>query len=203
MDQDNSNTIAFVGDLSKDVSEVDLLAAFGPHGTVKHVLIKKRTNESLGYGFVRMSTTDERDLVIQHLNNTSLNGRVIHVAKAERNRKLRCDLAIRNIASTVTMSEIIELFSTIGPLNTRETRFYVDNGGDRFARVCYEKRQFAGRARRMLDGECLHDKPMIIEWLNVDDEEPSSAKTIKNSPAPQLCSFISVYVQFSTAEVSS
>ena len=48
----------FVGDLAKEVNEVDLRQAFAEHGTVLSVDIKRdrRTRSSLGYGFVQYAS---------------------------------------------------------------------------------------------------------------------------------------------------
>ena len=48
----------FVGDLAKEVNEQDLRDAFGEHGTVLGVDIKRDrvTRSSLGYGFVQYAT---------------------------------------------------------------------------------------------------------------------------------------------------
>jgi len=56
---DSSNL--FVGDLSREVTEQDLVSTFAQYGHVVEVIVKrsKMSGLSLGYGFVKMQTHDE------------------------------------------------------------------------------------------------------------------------------------------------
>lgn len=74
----------YVGNLSYEVTEEDLQAAFGEFGQVTTVnLIKdKYTGRSRGFGFVEMPTEAEGQSAIDGLNGKDLKGRSIKVNKA-------------------------------------------------------------------------------------------------------------------------
>ncbi|MFO1351188.1 MAG: RNA-binding protein [Gammaproteobacteria bacterium] len=69
----------YVGNLSYQVTDADLRAAFEADGVVTSVsLIKdKYTGESKGFGFVEMPTQAEGEAAIKRLNGSSLKGRMM------------------------------------------------------------------------------------------------------------------------------
>ena len=71
----------FVGNLSRDVTEVELLNLFAQFGIVKSTKIVKNisTNESKGYGFVDMPVSSEAHAVIDSLNKKELKGKRLTV----------------------------------------------------------------------------------------------------------------------------
>lgn len=74
----------FVGNLSRDVTEDDLRAAFEAFGQLKSVAVikDKITRESRGFGFVEMSNQAEAQAAIAALNGTDLKGRRMNVNEA-------------------------------------------------------------------------------------------------------------------------
>jgi len=74
----------YVGNLSYEVTEEDLKAAFEAFGQVETVnIIKdKYSGQSKGFGFVEMSAKPEAEAAIEGLNNTELKGRTIKVNEA-------------------------------------------------------------------------------------------------------------------------
>ena len=75
----------YVGNLSFDVTDEDLLSAFSEYGNVETAnVIKDRTsNQSRGFGFVDMPDNSEADKAIKALNGTELKGRNIKVNQAK------------------------------------------------------------------------------------------------------------------------
>lgn len=71
----------YVGNLSYNVTENELRALFGEHGTVTSVnLIKdKYSGDSKGFGFVEMEKQAEAEDAIKQLNGHDFNGRTITV----------------------------------------------------------------------------------------------------------------------------
>ena len=65
------------------------LAFFSPFGEVKSVkIIKERySNQSKGFGFVEMASSDEGQLAIKELNGTTVEGRQIIVNEARPQKK--------------------------------------------------------------------------------------------------------------------
>ncbi len=74
----------FVGNLSRDVTEDDLLKAFGAYGKVDRVSILKDkfSGEPRGFGFVEMPAKAEAQAAINALNQTDLKGRALNVNEA-------------------------------------------------------------------------------------------------------------------------
>jgi len=62
-------------------TEQELGDAFSVAGTVvsTKIIMEKETGRSRGFGFVEMSTKDEAQAAIDHLNGTNLGGRMINV----------------------------------------------------------------------------------------------------------------------------
>ena len=74
----------FVGNLSRDVTEDDLLNAFGAYGRVARatVLRDKFSGDPRGFGFVEMEAKAEAQAAINGLNGTELKGRALNVNEA-------------------------------------------------------------------------------------------------------------------------
>jgi RNA recognition motif-containing protein len=74
----------YCGNLSYNVNEEDLLAAFKIYGVVESVeLIKDRiTGRSKGFAFIEMPTENEAQAAIEGLNEKEIKGRPLKVANA-------------------------------------------------------------------------------------------------------------------------
>lgn len=75
----------FVGNISWDASDEDLLNLFGAHGTVvsARIVMDKFSGRSRGFGFVEMTNDDEAQSAIDGLNEKDFMGRpiIVNVAK--------------------------------------------------------------------------------------------------------------------------
>lgn len=74
----------FVGNLSRDVTEEDLRAAFSAFGQVSKVTILKDkfSGEPRGFGFVEMAAKAEATAAINGMNQKELKGRALNVNEA-------------------------------------------------------------------------------------------------------------------------
>jgi len=74
----------FVGNLSRDVTEEDLRAAFSQYGTVEKatILKDKFSGEPRGFGFVEMPAKAEAQAAINGMNQKDLKGRALNVNEA-------------------------------------------------------------------------------------------------------------------------
>jgi RNA recognition motif-containing protein len=74
----------YVGNMSYDVTEADLQAAFEAFGAVASVSIIKDqfSGQSKGFGFVEMPSTSEAQAAIAGLNGKELLGRALNVNEA-------------------------------------------------------------------------------------------------------------------------
>lgn len=79
----------YVGNLSVDVTEDQLLGMFNEYGKVDSVKIitDKFTGKSRGFGFVEMPSNSEADQAIKGLNGNSVDDRKIKVNPANSGRK--------------------------------------------------------------------------------------------------------------------
>lgn len=74
----------YVGNLSFDVTEEDVQAAFEAFGKVESVKVikDKYSGASRGFGFVEMASKDEGKAAIDGLNGKELKGRALNVNEA-------------------------------------------------------------------------------------------------------------------------
>ena len=74
----------YAGNLSYNVSDEDLRAAFAQFGTVDSadVIMDRSTGRSKGFGFVEMSDATEAKAAIEGLNGKDLDGRSLKVNEA-------------------------------------------------------------------------------------------------------------------------
>jgi len=78
------DTSIYVGNISFDMTESELRAAFAAHGTVKKITLPldKVTNRSRGFAFVLMSNADEMNAAINSLHETEIGGRTVYVSES-------------------------------------------------------------------------------------------------------------------------
>jgi RNA recognition motif-containing protein len=81
----------FVGNLSPNVTESDLQAAFAPFGTVESVAVikDKFSGEGRGFAFVEMPDKAEAAAAIAGLDNQSVGGQAIRVNEARAKTETR------------------------------------------------------------------------------------------------------------------
>jgi len=74
----------FVGNLSYQTTQEDLLAAFSQYGNVEKVNIvtDRDTGQPRGFAFVEMTDPQEAQRAITSLNGAELNGRALNVNEA-------------------------------------------------------------------------------------------------------------------------
>ena len=74
----------YIGNLSNEVTEEDLIQAFESFGEVESVKIikDKYTNRSKGFGFVEMASKAEGQSAIDGLNGKELKGKALNVNEA-------------------------------------------------------------------------------------------------------------------------
>jgi RNA recognition motif-containing protein len=77
-------TNIFVGNLSYQTSQEELLAAFSQFGNVERVSIvtDRDTGQPRGFAFVEMTDRREAENAIANLNGAEMNGRALNVNEA-------------------------------------------------------------------------------------------------------------------------
>lgn len=79
----------YVGNISYNMSEEELLQIFEQFGEVTraHVVKDRETNRSKGFAFVEMNSESAGNAAVEGLNNTQVDGRTIRVNKAHPREK--------------------------------------------------------------------------------------------------------------------
>jgi len=79
----------YVGNLSYQITDADLRAAFEAFGEVSSVTVikDKYTYRSKGFGFIEMSRQADAEAAIKALNSTDLKGRALTVNMARPRRE--------------------------------------------------------------------------------------------------------------------
>jgi cold-inducible RNA-binding protein len=74
----------YVGNLSYDVTDGDLVKMFETHGGVEsaQIIMDRDTGRSKGFGFVEMKTDEEAQAAIAALNGQQAGGRTLAVSEA-------------------------------------------------------------------------------------------------------------------------
>jgi cold-inducible RNA-binding protein len=77
-------TNIFVGNLSFQTTQDDLLAAFQQYGNVERVNIvtDRDTGQARGFAFVEMTEKHDAETAIMQLNGAEMNGRALNVNEA-------------------------------------------------------------------------------------------------------------------------
>ena len=77
-------TKLFVGNLSFNTTEMDVLDLFKQAGTVAscELILDKFTNKSRGFAFVTMGSQEEANKAIETINGRELDGRALRVNEA-------------------------------------------------------------------------------------------------------------------------
>jgi RNA recognition motif-containing protein len=75
----------YVGNLTYEVTDSDLLKLFESYGTVEsaQVIMDRDVGRSKGFGFVEMKTDQEAQAAIAALNGKDINGRSLTVNEAK------------------------------------------------------------------------------------------------------------------------
>lgn len=74
----------FVGNLSFQTSQEDLVQAFSAYGAVEsvNIITDRDTGQSRGFGFVEMTNRNEAQNAMNSLNGAELHGRTLNVNEA-------------------------------------------------------------------------------------------------------------------------
>jgi RNA recognition motif-containing protein len=122
MNGDNTelgDTILFVGGLAKSCTDDELREPFLKFGDVLSVRVQrsKSTSKPLGYGFVQMASVEQADKAKEALNKSFIGDHQVDINWAGRNRVL----LVSNLAPSVSIEEILDLFSRFGDIEKEKT----------------------------------------------------------------------------------
>lgn len=82
--EEHFNMNIYVGNLSYEMTDDDLLEAFAPFGEVisAKIINDRETGRSKGFGFVEMADKNQGEAAIEQLNGQDLKGRPLKVNEA-------------------------------------------------------------------------------------------------------------------------
>lgn len=153
--RDRGNTFKiFVGNLSDRTTGQELRQLFEEYGTV----VEADAVEGKNFGFVHMSTEDERKAAVEALNGHSLHNREIAVEMSTQRKSgtKRTKIFVGNLHKDTTSSEIRELFEAHGTVNEADVL-------SNFAFVHMDSEDDARKAIESLDGTELHGLRLRVQ----------------------------------------
>lgn len=136
----------FVGDLTPDVTEEMLEAAFSKLVGEPVTALLKRDPDSfspIGYGFLSFKSESSANFALVAGHRAKIGNACVRVGRAERNTYLY----ISDLSPNVTMSELKEAFGKFGSLVEEDTVIVKRT----YAFVRYKNRNAAEKAKRTLD----------------------------------------------------
>jgi len=102
----------YVGDLSPEVTENDLFAAFNAVAAVTTIRVCRSavTRESLGYAYVNFHSAADADKAMAELNYTTIKGRPCRIAWSQRDPSTRRsnvgNLFVKNLGPEISTKEV-------------------------------------------------------------------------------------------------
>jgi len=180
----------FVGDLAPDVSDLILqeyFRQFYPSVRSAKVITDAATGRSKGYGFVRFSAENERNIALMEMNGHFLSHRPIRVSLATAKKNLQSSqvqnlqplhpsdldptnttLFIGGLSSQVLEDQLRAIFSQFGDI------IYVKiPQGKGCGFVQYVLRASAETAMMAMNGKILGNSAMRISWGRSSSRSPS------------------------------
>ncbi|KAG2305982.1 hypothetical protein Bca4012_084820 [Brassica carinata] len=165
-----SSTLAslYVGDLSPDVTEVDLIAKFSLTVPVvsAHLCRNSVTGKSLCYAYVNFDSAITASNAMACLNHTDLKGKTMRIMWSQkdvayRRRSGLGNLFVKNLDSSITSSCLERMFSPFGVILS--CKVAEENGQSKgFGFVQFDTEQSAVAARLASHGSMVDGKKLFV-----------------------------------------
>ncbi|KAJ0264236.1 Polyadenylate-binding protein 6 [Hirschfeldia incana] len=165
-----SSTLAslYVGDLSPDVTEADLIAKFSLTVPVvsAHLCRNSVTGKSLRYAYVNFDSTITASNAMACLNHTDLKGKTMRIMWSQkdvayRRRSGLGNLFVKNLDSSITSSCLERMFSPFGVILS--CKVAEENGQSKgFGFVQFDTEQSAVAARLASHGSMVDGKKLFV-----------------------------------------
>lgn len=172
----------YVGNIDTKVTKELLYELFTQVGQVKKVKYPKDkiSQEYQGFAFIEFFSTADADYVLNVMNNNvKLYQKVLKirrsnqaVQKDDTNKKHELDASllpvakvfVKDIADTVEVRHLAQLFSKFGPLAKTPEVFTVSNGEVRCAFIYFKFYDNADLAIQTLNGQFIMNKKASLEY---------------------------------------
>ncbi|XP_010487494.1 PREDICTED: polyadenylate-binding protein 6-like [Camelina sativa] len=166
----------YVGDLSPDVTEQDLIHKFSltvPVSSV-HLCRNSVTGKSLCYAYVNFDSPSTASNAMACLNHTDLKGKAMRIMWSQRDLQYRRttglgNLYVKNLDSSITSICLERMFSPYG--DVLSCKVAEENGKSKgFGFVQFHTEQSAAAARSALHGSVVDGKKLFVaKFINKND----------------------------------
>lgn len=158
----------YVGDLHPDVTEAMLYEKFTTAGQVLSLRVCRdtRTKQSLGYGYVNFSQTQDAERALDTMNFDILKGKPIRIMWCQRDPALRKsgigNVFIKNLDRNIDNKAMYDTFSAFG--NILSCKVALDDNGysKGYGFVHFENEEAANKAIEKVNGMLLNDKKVYV-----------------------------------------
>lgn len=158
----------YVGDLHPDVTEAMLYEKFTTAGQVLSLRVCRdtRTKQSLGYGYVNFSQTQDAERALDTMNFDILKGKPMRIMWCQRDPALRKsgvgNVFIKNLDRNIDNKAMYDTFSAFG--NILSCKVALDENGysKGYGFVHFESEEAASKAIEKVNGMLLNDKKVYV-----------------------------------------
>ncbi|WOL11522.1 flowering time control protein FPA [Canna indica] len=161
----------WVGHLSADTSDADVMAAFGKHGALDCTTM----HGSRSYAFVYFRLVDEAKAAKNALNGSAIRGSAIRIEFA-RPPKAAKQIWIGGFNSSITKQQLEDEFSKFGKIE--DYKFFRDRNS---AIIEYWKLEDAIAAHKNMNGKCLAGEQLRVDFLRMIPRDLPDRYASKNT----------------------
>lgn len=177
-----------IGNLPTKFYDLDLFKTIKTMGfaVVKAlVVVDKKTNKSLNYGYAQFLTEEEASRCQKVLNNHEIEGKVITVSLQQMDSKPnpKANILVRNLAASVTQKQVFDFYAKFGQIQKCKLECFADGISRGFAYVQFEKEDDAVEAVKKTNGQELEGKPLEVfqHVKRSDDSKTAGGQSQSNN----------------------
>ena len=154
----------YVGDLHPDCTEQTLFELFTQIGQVASMRICRDavTKQSLGYGYVNFTSSENADRAIDTLNFQPILGRPCRIMWSQRDPQLRKsgagNIYVKNLPPTIDKHDLCDMFSIYGTVLSCKVVQDQEGNSKRYGYIHFENVEDAQKAIAALDGKQLGEE---------------------------------------------
>lgn len=176
-----------IGNLPAKFYDLDLFKMIKQRGfaCVKAiVVVDKKTNKSMNYGYAQFLTEDAAMECQRAMNNLKLEDKVITVSLQQIDNKPdpKANILVRNLATTATQKEVFEFYSKFGEIQKCKLECFADGLSRGFAYVQFKFPKDAEAAIAATNGQDFQSKKLeVFAHIKRADANNEDAKHITSN----------------------
>lgn len=158
----------YVGDLHPDVTEAMLYEKFTTVGQVLSLRVCRdtRTKQSLGYGYVNFSQTQDAERALDTMNFDIVKGKPIRIMWCQRDPALRKsgigNVFIKNLDKNIDNKAMYDTFSAFGNILSCKVALDDNSLSKGYGFVHFESEEAAKTAIEKVNGMLLNNKKVFV-----------------------------------------